>query len=99
MLKKGCYIANNYDTEPNPLHRYEALIQVKETEKAFILELEELYTRYGATQLEDMFRNSDKVTIRKGGSNHALHVWDEHSFTLYPYRVGVPFYFKRDTPS
>ena len=99
MLKKGCYVANNYDTELNPYHRYEAVIKVRETEKSFILELDELYTKYGATQLEDMFRTADKVTIRKDGSKHGLCIWDNESFTLYPYRCGVPFYFKRDNPS
>ena len=94
MLKKGLYIAEEQDC-PDPHYRYEIKINVSETEKAFVLTLLELNARYGATQIEDMFSRSKRVMIKKDGSKHAIRVWGDEDFTLYPYRVGVPFYFKK----
>ena len=96
MLKRGLYIAEDQDClDPN--YRYEIKMNVSETEKSFVLTLLELNSRYGATQIEVMFSHSKKVTIRKDGSKHALRVWGDNDFTLYPYRVGVPFYFKKES--
>lgn len=71
------------------------LIDVKQTAKNFILSLISNGVRYDAPQIDDMFRGSVKVIISKFGSKHALRDWGDDSFTLYPYRVGVPYLFKK----
>ena len=27
---------------------------------------------------------------------HAMRVWSDHDFTIYPFQVGVPFYFEKE---
>ena len=96
MLKKGLYYARHEDSpdHPNPCNDYHIVVRVRETQRAFFLQLVEMNARYGATQIQDLFREKDSCCIRKDGSKHALSVWDDSSFTLYPYRVGVPYYFQ-----
>lgn len=93
MLVKGLYVAEDNECAW-VCDRYKIVVDVKETEKAFILTLISFDTRYGATQIEDMFSKSKKVVIKKDGSNHGLKVWSDKDFTIYPYRIGVPFYFR-----
>lgn len=99
MLKSGIYHAENitfpdeYPERFSWTDDYEIDLKVKETEKSFILTLERLITKCAASQIEDMFRDKKRVTIKKDGSNHALRVWSDDRFTLYPYRAGVPYAF------
>lgn len=87
-IKDGIYVYT---------HKYghgEIVLDVKETEKSFIFKLIKNTIKYDAPHIDDMFKDSNKVTIKKNGSNHALSIWsDGKSFTLYPYRVGVPYTF------
>lgn len=27
---------------------------------------------------------------------HAMRVWSDHDFTIYPFQAGVPFYFEKE---
>lgn len=91
MLKTGLYKAEHND---GIFDQYKIVMDVKETEKSYTFNLVEFDTRYSATQMEDLFRDSKKVIIRKNRGGHAIRVWDDESFTFYPYQAGVPFYFK-----
>lgn len=91
MLKQGTYIAENNE---GIFDQYKILLYAKETEKSYRFVLIDFQSRYSATQIEDLFRNSREVTIRKDRGGHAIRVWDNESFTFYPYQAGVPFYFK-----
>lgn len=91
MLKTGLYKAEHND---GIFDQYKIAMDVKETEKSYTFSLVEFDTRYSATQMEDLFRDSKKVIIRKNRGGHAMRVWDDESFTFYPYQAGVPFYFK-----
>lgn len=91
MLKTGLYKAEHND---GIFDQYKIVMDVKETEKSYTFNLVEFDTRYSATQMEDLFRDSKKVIIRKDRGGHAMRVWDDESFTFYPYQAGVPFYFK-----
>lgn len=91
MLKAGLYKAENND---GIFDQYKIVMDVKETEKSYTFNLIEFDTRYSATQMEDLFRNKKKVIIKKNRGGHAMRVWDDESFTFYPYQAGVPFYFE-----
>lgn len=70
------------------------IIQVKETEKSFLFQLMNCSRRFLNPPLDDFFKK-DKVKIVKPGGTHAIRVWSDGSFTLYPFRVGVPFVFNQ----
>jgi len=91
MLKAGLYKAENND---GIFDQYKIVMDVKETEKSYTFNLIEFDTRYSATQMEDLFRDKKKVIIKKNRGGHAMRVWDDESFTFYPYQAGVPFYFE-----
>lgn len=91
MLKAGLYKAENND---GIFDQYKIVMDVKETEKSYTFNLIEFDTRYSATQMEDLFRDKKKVIIKKNRGGHAMRVWDDESFTFYPYQAGEPFYFE-----
>ena len=91
MLKSGMYIAENNE---DIWSKYRIVIEAKETEKSFVFRMLEYENRYGYDHFELLFKKSDKVTISKRGSSHAMRVWDDASFTIYPFQAGIPFYFK-----
>lgn len=91
MLKAGLYKAENND---GIFDQYKIVMDVKEMEKSYTFNLIEFDTRYSATQMEDLFRDKKKVIIKKNRGGHAMRVWDDESFTFYPYQAGVPFYFE-----
>lgn len=91
MLKAGLYKTENND---GIFDQYKIVMDVKETEKSYTFNLIEFDTRYSATQMEDLFRDKQKVIIKKNRGGHAMRVWDDESFTFYPYQAGVPFYFE-----
>lgn len=91
MMKCGRYIAQN---DESYLHAYHIVIDFKETPKSYILTMVENNSRYGAPQIEPMFAKSKRVVIGKSGDEHALIPWGDNSFTLYPYRCGVPYLFR-----
>ena len=97
MLQPGLY-RHRHEKEyvERSVHVGDILLRVRETRTSFKLELVENTVRYDAPQIDDLFRNAKQLTIRKNGSRHAMHIWSEHDFTLYPYRVGVPYWFQLD---
>ena len=94
-LESGRYISENLD-DLNHFYRYIIELDIVVNEKSYILTLRGLKTKYGATQIEDMFRKSKRYVFRRNKPNeHAMCVWDNTSFTLYPYRLGVPYVFNK----
>ena len=70
----------------------EVFVRVKETGASFIFQLEPCSRRFLDPPLDDFFKQ-DRNTIKKSGSKHAIQIWSDGDFTLYPFRVGVPFVF------
>ena len=91
MLKQGIYKAENDD---NIYNSYEIVMEVKETEKSFIFKLIKLESQYNADHIRWLFSKSNKVIIRKQHSGHAMRIWGDDDFTIYPYQAGIPFYFQ-----
>lgn len=92
MLKPGRYVAENDDSW---ISRYRIVMEVKETEKSYIFKLVEYDNRYGYDHIKTMFNGKERKTISKDKpSGHAMRVWDEGSFTIYPFQAGIPFYFE-----
>jgi len=92
MLRSGRYKA---ERDGDVFHAYRYVMEVKETEKSYIFKMVEAVNRYADDQVETMFGGRSKVILRKDKpSRHAMRVWSDHAFTIYPYQVGVPFYFQ-----
>ena len=73
-------------------------IKVKETDKVYSFELLEDTTRYDYDQFILLFNNSNKTRINKtnhGISRHAMKVWSDNDFTIYPFQAGIPFWFRK----
>lgn len=93
MLKAGIYIAEHIDEYPPSSYRVG--MEVKETEKSYIFRLVDFEYGRGAIHIGTMFQKSDRVVIRKNKRGHAMRVWSDEDFTLYPYQAGKPYYFVR----
>lgn len=95
MLLPGRYKAEH---DGDIFHAYRYIMEVKETEKSYIFKMLEAVNRYADSQLEDMFGGKNRITLRKDERyQHAMRVWSDHDFTIYPYQAGVPFYFVRES--
>ena len=94
MLKPGVYM---WVSKDRGIFGGYVKIRFKETEKSFILTLMENACRFGAPHIDDLFRNTDRLVIRKSGSQHALNVCDAFDdwFCLYPWRCGEPYAFQK----
>lgn len=73
----------------------DVIISARETKKSFIFELVENRGRYYPPHLEMMFSGNGKCRISKDKSPHAIMCWYDGTFTIYPYRDGIPFYFDK----
>lgn len=94
VLEPGRYKA---EQEGDIFHAYRYIMEVKETEKSYIFKLLEAQNRYADDQLETMFRGKDRVVIpRNKPARHAMRVWSERDFTIYPFQAGIPFYFRKE---
>ena len=91
-LKPGIYVS---ETNNNHLDNYRVAIDVKETEKSYIFQLVDFQSRYSAHLIDDLFNKSNRVVIRKDKGNHAIRKWSNEDFTIYPFRIGTPYYFVR----
>ena len=91
MLKQGLYIAENNDSIWDA---YTVKMLVKETEKAYTFELVELQSRYSASHIKLLFQKSNKIILKKDKGGHAMRIWGDSDLTIYPYQVGIPYYFK-----
>lgn len=94
MLKPGLYKAEH---DGDIFHAYRYVMDVKTTEKSYIFKLMEKENRYADGQLETMFGDKDRIVIpRNRPARHAMRVWSDHDFTIYPFQLGVPFYFQKE---
>lgn len=94
MLMPGRYVAEH---DGDYLSRYRIVMDVRETEDSYIFKLLEYDNRYSYDHIEAMFKGKKRKTIRKDkSSGHAMRVWGDDSFTIYPFQAGIPFYFKRE---
>ena len=93
MLKTGLYMWKSSGT--GWFGGY-VKVWMKETRRSFIITLVENSCKFNAPQLDDLFRDSPRVVIKKSGSKHALNISGDDSFCLYPYRVGVPYPFRME---
>lgn len=91
MLKPGTYRSINDD---NVFDCYEILMDVHETEKSYVFELRKPEARYAIVHVETLFKKSNKFVLKKGRPGHTIRVSNDHTFTLYPYQLGVPYYFE-----
>jgi len=89
MLISGQYMATE-----DGMFGYEIIISVKETEKSYILTLINNNSRYSPAHIDMLFKDSNKIKIDKGKHQHAMQVWSAKDFTIYPFRAGIPFWFK-----
>lgn len=87
----GRYVAENNESIWD---EYRIVMDVRETAKSFIFSLIDLKSRYSASHMAMLFSKSKRVMIKKAKSPHAMRIWPDGSFTLYPYQAGIPFYFK-----
>ena len=92
MLKPGIYLAEN---DESIWDSYKITMEVKETEKSYIFHLVELKSRYSADHIKMLFKNSERAVISKGKGGHAMRVWSDEDFTIYPYQAGIPYWFQR----
>lgn len=91
MLKSGRYESKK---EPNSLDSYDIIVSVKETEKAYKLTLEKMEAYCSPSHIEMLFKDSNSITICKNKNHHAINEWSDGTFTIYPFRAGIPFYFE-----
>ena len=90
MLKTGVYISEG---DNKPYDWYRIKISVKETDKSYIFCLVER-KGYIPAHIDMMFSKSDKVIVKKKGSQHVMRIWSDEDFTIYPYQAGLPYYFQ-----
>lgn len=95
MLQPGLYCSEV--NEGHWLHDYRVVIRVKETATAFHFMLENAVQLDNAIHLDSLFQRGEKqkVLIKKHGSGHAMRIWSDKDFTLYPYQAGMPYHFMR----
>jgi len=87
----GRYVAENNESIWD---EYRIVMDVRETAKSFIFSLVDLKSRYSASHMAMLFSKSKRAVIKKARSPHAMRIWPDGSFTLYPYQAGIPFYFR-----
>lgn len=89
-LTEGLYLSEDNDR----FDSYRIIIKVRETENSYIFELVEYESRYSPAQIDMLFAKSKKVRIKKHRSGHAMRIWSNHCFTIYPFQSGKPFCFE-----
>lgn len=92
MLKEGLYLA---ESDESVWDSYKIKMEVRETEKSYILRLLDFKSRYSGVHIETLFKKSNRVVIRKDKGGHAIIKWSDEDFTFYPYQAGIPYWFKR----
>lgn len=90
MSLSGRYKSENND---NLWSHYYIVMDVVETAKSYIFTLVELESQYNAMHMQRLFSKSNRVVIRKNRGGHAIRIWSDDNFTLYPFQAGIPFYF------
>lgn len=94
ILKAGRYKAENSD---DVFYAFRYVMDVKVTEKSYIFKLLDKERRYAYNHLELMFDKKNQIVIsRSKPAGHAMRVWSDHDFTIYPFQAGIPFYFQKE---
>lgn len=94
MLQPGRYKAEH---DGDLFHAYCYVMEVKETEKSYIFKLVEAKNRYAYDHIERIFGKSKRTVLSKDKPcGHAMRVWSDHDFTIYPFQAGIPFYFQKE---
>lgn len=88
----GRFLAENND---DWLKAFHIVIDVRETEKSYILQLLEFDSRYSATHISLLFSKSKRVVLNKSRGGHVIRKWGDGTFTFYPFQAGIPYYFQR----
>ena len=74
---------------------YRIVMDVKETDKSYIMQLVAFKSRYSASHISHLFSKSKRVALNKARGGHAIRKWGDGTFTFYPFQAGIPFYFER----
>lgn len=90
-LIDGLYLAERNNSM---FDRYKIVVRVTECEKSYKLELIEYDSRYSPAHIDALFEKSKTVVISKKSVKHAIRLWGNDSFTLYPFKSGIPFSFR-----
>ena len=105
-LKSGRYEAVEYFEDKNgetyktfdgnPILKYQVILDVIVTEKAYVFFLINTIQNFGdqTPHISAMFDGKKSVRIKRDEpSKHAMRVWSDTSFTIYPFQGGVPYSF------
>ena len=94
QLNSGRYVAKVDDK--GIFGNYKITIDIKTTAKSYIFNLVEILGKYGAPQMEDFFsKGNKKIISRDKPCGHAMQIWSEEDFTIYPFQAGIPYHFVR----
>lgn len=72
----------------------EYIIKLHETATAYIFKKIKNDMRFSPAHLDMMFKSSDKVTVNKKRSPHAINTVGDDWYCMYPYRRGAPYVFE-----
>lgn len=88
MIKNGIYIMKDFDNQ-------ETEIKVKENDKTITFELigEKPFFTRGDMDTFIYNQPNKKRTIKKLNGGHAIRIWNNEKFTLYPFQSGNPYLF------
>ena len=73
---------------------YSYTMKVKETKKTYMMKLLKNDSRFSQAHIDLMFQDKEKIAISKEKSAHAITDWGDNSFTIYPFRAGIPYLFE-----
>lgn len=73
-------------------------VAVEETSKMYKMTLVSLDMADWCPHIEMMFRHGvgDVICFRKRHGKHTLYDWGDDTFTIYPFRAGIPYYFVKN---
>ena len=78
----GRYLAENKD---DFLKAYHIVMDVKETDKSYIMQLIEFNSRYSASHISLLFSKSKRVLLSKKRGGFSIKNWGDNTFTFYPF--------------
>lgn len=91
MLQPGRYVS---EQDGDIFHAYRYVVEVKETAKTYIFKLLQVENRYADDHIEVMFGGKTRIVIPKDKPCHAMRVWSDHDFTIYPC-ISAPLWMRR----
>lgn len=89
-MKDGLY---RYVDKDDATNRGEYIIRLHETPTSYVFEKIKYDMRFSPAHLDMIFKGSNKVTVNKTRSPHAINTWGDDWFCIYPYRAGIPYVF------